>query len=86
MNTKNNNNKISFSFSRAEKYKSENDQLHEQIQKAEFEVNDLLQINQVRLFDIDMLECFFKNLIRSCETNFKLYKVKLINYKSIIIE
>jgi hypothetical protein len=59
MNTKNNNKKISFSFSRAEKYKNENDQLHEQIQKAEFEVNDLLQINQVRLFDIDMLECFF---------------------------
>jgi len=85
MNTKNNNKKILFSFSRAEKYKSENDQLHEQIQKAEFEVNDLLQINQVRLFDIDMLECFFY-LIRFCETNFKLYKVKLINYKSIIIE
>jgi len=59
MNTINNKKKISFSFSRAEKYKSENDQLHEQIQKAEFEVNDLLQINQVRIFDIDMLECFF---------------------------
>ncbi len=32
---------------RAQQYKIENDQLHEQIKKAELEINDLTQINQV---------------------------------------
>lgn len=46
----NNNKNIFFVFSRAQEYKIENDELHEQIKKADFEINDLAQINQVDYF------------------------------------
>jgi len=65
--------------------KIENDDLHERLSRAEFEVNDLLQINTVK-FILTLIEfkIEFSTINRYFEKNFKLHKLNSINYKKKI--
>ena len=55
---------------RALQYKNKNDELHEKLKTAEFEVNDLLQTNQVNF--LFFINDFYQINLRYFEKNFKL--------------